>query len=131
MCPIEMYIKIIASIEKIINFIFSFLLLPSIFISLNSPKLLNPACFTNSSIFSRFNNFSSYSIVAFAMTKLTTAFEIPFCLFRYFSSPLEQALQVIPSIDKLIFFIINLPLLQILNLLFFLSSHFLLLHILK
>ena len=40
------------------------------------------------------------------MTKLTDACLIPSCLFKYFSSPLEQALHVIPSIFKRTFFMI-------------------------
>ena len=119
-CPIEIYIKIIASIVKIINFIFSFFLLSFCSISLYKPKLLKPACFTNSSIFSWFNTFSSYSIKAFDITKFTDALEMPFCLFKYFSNPLEQALHVMPSMAKIIFFIILLPLLHNLYLLLFL-----------
>ena len=49
-CPIDINIKTIASIVKAINLIFSFLLLLSCFISLNSPRLLKPAFFINSSI---------------------------------------------------------------------------------
>ena len=107
-CPMAMYIKIIANIVKRINFVFSFLFFPSTFISLNSPKLLNPAFFTNSFKFSIVKIFSSYSILAFAITKFTCACFIPFCLFKYFSKPFEQALHVIPSIDNTIFFILNL-----------------------
>ena len=47
----------------------------------------------------------SYSIVAILNTKLAFALIIPFCLFKYFSRPDEQALQVIPDIFNTIFFI--------------------------
>ena len=76
------------------------------FSSFFSPRLLNPASLTN--LFKSFIfKLSSYSIKAVAITKLTEAFIIPSCLFRYFSRPFEQALQVMPSIFKTIFFIFS------------------------
>ena len=104
-CPIAIYNNITARIPNIIKYIFSFLCLFSSACGLYIPKLLKPAFFTNSSSFFLSILVSSYSIKAFAITKFTLAFCIPSCLFRYFSNPFEQALQVIPPIANTIFFI--------------------------
>ena len=97
--PIEINISIIAKIPKAMITFNEFAFLSFL---LFSPKLLNPASATN--LFkSSIEILSSYSIDAVAITKLTVASFIPFCLFKYFSKPFEQALQVIPSIFKIVF----------------------------
>ena len=95
-----------ARMVKPINLYFSFEVFFFSFSNLSTPKLSNPAFSINFSICKISNNFSSYSILALFIIRLTDACLIPSCLFKYFSSPLEQALHVIPSIFKRTFFMI-------------------------
>ena len=85
---------------------FSFVFFFSSFSKLSIPKLKNPAFSTNFSTCSKFNFLSSYSMFALFIIRFTVACFIPSCLFKYFSSPVEQALQVIPSIFNNTFFIV-------------------------
>ena len=101
-CPIEIYIN---KIPKIANTISQYNVLFFSFSGCFFPKLLKPASSTNLSK-SEIVRKSSYSTDAVANTKLTTASITPFCFFKYFSKPLEQALHVIPSIFKITFFAI-------------------------
>ena len=105
MCPIAMYNVRIAIIVKLHNLYFSLDFFFSSFCKLSIPRLSKPAFWTNFSICEISNFFSSYSTLALFITKLTVAFTMPSCLFKYFSNPLEQALQVIPSIFNKTFFI--------------------------
>ena len=103
MFPIEIYIN------KIVNTVYinktnlsGFLL----FLLYSSPYEVNPDSSINLFNLLTSKRFSSYSILTVAKTKLTLALKIPSCLFKYFSSPAEQPLHVIPPTFKIIFFIL-------------------------
>ena len=103
MCDIDIY-NISSEITVIpINLNFSFDFFFSSFSKLSIPRLSKPALATNfsKSVISYF--FSSYSMLALFITRFTVAL-IPSCLFKYFSRPVEHALQVIPSIFNNTFF---------------------------
>ena len=106
-CAIEIYSINIDIILIPINLLFSFVFFFSSFSNLSIPKLLNPAFSIYFSTCSKFISVSSYSILALFIIKFTDAVFIPSCLFRYFSSPDEHALQVIPSIFNNTFFIFS------------------------
>ena len=102
-CDIDIY-NISSDIIVIpINLYFSLDFFFSSFSKLSTPRLSNPAFAINFSKSSTVYNFSSYSILALFITRFTVAFT-PSCLFKYFSRPVEHALQVIPSIFNNTFF---------------------------
>ena len=113
MCDIEIY-KIkseIILIPQSLNFSFDFFF--SSFSKLSIPKLSKPASDTKSSKSFNSSLLSSYSILALFITRLTLALTTPSCLFKYFSSPDEHALQVIPSIFSKTFFKLTHPFVRI------------------
>ena len=112
MCDIEIYNINIEITEIPINLYFSFDFFFSSFSRLSIPALEKPALSTNFSTCSNVNLVSSYSILALFIIRLTEAAIIPSCLFKYFSSPDEHALHVIPSIFNNTFFIFILFLSQ-------------------
>ena len=105
-CDIDIYNTSIDIIVIAISLYFSFVFFFSSFSKLSIPKLVKPAFSTNFSTCSSVSFLSSYSTFALFIIRFTVACFIPSCLFRYFSNPVEHALQVIPSIFNNTFFIV-------------------------